>query len=341
MTNQLSLPSKLPLVTHGLSILDLSRNEKPDAVPDSLYRELEKAIARIGRYPVNLEAEVIELIADCHQVGYDNVMLVHGIDEALDALITHFPDLAWKTFHPTFEGYDIRFRVHGREHQSINLGATYDIENVGLKHVSRRDFVVLANPNNPTGCQVNQNVLSQLIDNSAKLLIDEAYIHFSNQPSVVPSLSGGAFVFHSLSKAFGLAGQRLGFLFGPAHDIRQMRQRQWYCNIDLLSLTAIRHILLEKLHESHAKQVIQRRESLVIAIRALGYDVISTETNFLLIRTQNAAWLTDFMEKNRILVFNTAQFGLPFHVRISIGTDEDNERLVDCLKSFSPSKNNL
>lgn len=338
MTNQLSVPSKLPLAADCLPILDLSRNENPDSVPHSLYRELEQAIGHVGRYPLNLEDEVIELIADSHRVGHGNVMLVHGIDEALDSLITHFPALSWKTFQPTFEGYDIRFRVNRREYESIDLGAIYDVENVGLKHVTKRDFVVLANPNNPTGGQVNRNVISQLIDHSAKVLIDEAYIHFSSQPSMVSALSEQAFVFHSLSKAFGLAGQRLGFLFGPAHDIRLMRQRQWYCNIDVLSLTAIRHILLKKLHEGHAKQVIRRRELLASAIGKLGYDVISTETNFLLIRTQHIDLLTDFLEKNRILVFNTAQFGLPHHIRISIGTDEDNERLLSCLGGFAALK---
>ena len=341
MTDLLSLPTKLTLTTDRLPTIDLSRNEKPDAVPASLHRELEQAIGRIGRYPLKLEKEVIELIADSHGVEPDNVMLVHGIDEALDALIAHFPALSWKTFQPTFDGYDIRFRIHRRDYQAIDLGPTYDVENVGLQHVTPRDFVVLANPNNPTGCQVDYSILSKLIDNSAQLLIDEAYIHYSGQPSAVSTLSNQAFVFYSLSKAFGLAGQRLGFLFGPTPDITLMRQRQWFCNIDFLSLMAIRHILLEKLHDHHAQQLIQRRDLLAAAISILGYDVIPTETNFLLIRTRHASLLTEFMKENRILIFNAAQFGLPLHVRISVGTHEDNERLLACLESFLAVKDNL
>ena len=316
------------------AVLDLSRNENADPAPDLLCDVITEAVSRLGRYPIGLQEGLAKQVADAYGVAEETVLIVRGVDDAVDTVIAEFPEASFTTFTPSFDGYERRLKIFERRHQRVDVGPAFEIDGNALQTIDSKDVVFIARPNNPTGNVVPLSTLFQIADRAKRLFVDEASVHFSREGSCVAELAHRAFVFHSLSKAFGMAGQRLGFLFGPQREIARMRSRQWFCHIDMLSLVGASHVLRSRWPERHAKDVVVRRSSLQKALLELRLDALPTETNFVLIRTRQAIEMTEFLARNDIRVFDANTFGLPDHVRISVGTPAENRRLLCVLEEF-------
>jgi histidinol-phosphate/aromatic aminotransferase/cobyric acid decarboxylase-like protein len=315
--------------------INLSLNESPVQVPENIKTIIAGALNRLHEYPIGLESIVVEEVANFYGVPPVQVAITHGLDEALDRLIESFPDMRFSIFGPTFLDYEARMRLNKVRYQVLRLDENFAIPEDAFSHLGKGDFVILANPNNPTGSVFSEAVLDRLQDKCGKLLIDEAYIDFSREQSCLYRIDDRIFVFRSLSKVFALAGLRLGFLFGSGTNMAPIKNRQWFCNVNIVALEAIRAVLREPFMCDHAAIIVRSREEIQDAATKLGFEVRESFGNFVLIRHSDSQCLVQFLDSQDICVTDTAVFGLQDHVRISVGTAAENDALVQALRSYA------
>lgn len=317
-----------------MPLIDLSRNESPYPLDKRLQKALSQVVSSLHRYPIGREEATIEAIARLWSVPSGRIMLTRGVDEATDRLIEHFPDRLFLVVVPGFDGFTRRLAVMRQPHAPIHLDVTFGIADDSLGAVSGETFVLLANPNNPTGVSIAQRSLRMIVERGAGLLVDETYFEFQGEPSQLAATAHRTFVFRSLSKCFALAGLRLGALVGPETAIAAMRSRQWFCNLDTFALRAIELLLHSSVPAVLAKCIVEEREQLAGNLAANGFNVKKTVTNFVLIEHPTSDRLADFLLDAGIVVRRTESMGLPNHIRISVGSAQENRRVVNCLKEF-------
>ncbi|MGC2077822.1 MAG: histidinol-phosphate transaminase [Xanthobacteraceae bacterium] len=324
-----------PYLQRDSTKINLSLNESHIQVPERVRTAIAAALNRLHEYPIGLEPKVIEEVAAFYGVVPAQVAITHGLDDALDQLIESFRDMRFSIFEPTFFAYKERLRLSKVRHQILRLDEHFAIPKDTLSHLGKEDFVLLANPNNPTGTVFDEAVIDQLQNNCGKILVDEAYIDFCGQQSRIGRIDDRTFVFRSLSKIFALAGLRLGFLFGSEANMAPIKNRQWFCNISTGALEAIRAVLRDPFISEHAKLVVQSREQIQFAATELGFHVREGFGNFVLIRHPDSQHLVLFLDSQGICVTDTAVHGLEDHVRISLGTAAENGALVEALRRYA------
>ncbi|KOS73995.1 aminotransferase class I and II family protein [Burkholderia mallei] len=171
---------------------------------------------------------------------------------------------------------------------------------------------------------------------AGKLLIDETYVDYSSFRARGLAYGENELVFRSFSKSYGLAGLRLGALFGPSELIAAMKRKQWFCNVGTLDLHALEAALdNDRAREAHIAKTLAQRRRVADALRGLGYRVASSEANFVLVENAAGERTLRFLRERGIQVKDAGQFGLHHHIRISIGREEDNDRF-DLAPSIGP-----
>jgi histidinol-phosphate aminotransferase len=324
-----------PYLQRDSTKINLNLNESHFQVPEGVKTAIAAALNRLHEYPIGLESKVIEEAAAFYGVSPAQLAITHGLDDALDQLIESFRDMRFSIFEPTFFAYKERLRLSKVRHQILRLDDHFAIPEDALSHLGKDDFVLLANPNNPTGTVFDETIIDQLQNNCGKILIDEAYIDFSGHQSRIGRIGDRTFVFRSLSKNFALAGLRLGFLLGSEANMAPIKNRQWFCNIGTVALEAIRAVLRDPFISEHAKLTVQGREQIQFAATELGFQVREGFGNFVLIRHPDSQHLVRFLDSQGICVTDTAVHGLDNHVRISLGTAAENGALVEGLRRYA------
>ncbi|NWF57803.1 MAG: histidinol-phosphate aminotransferase family protein [Fischerella sp.] len=315
------------------TMIRLDLNENPYPLPACVKEAIYSAVDDCSRYPFGLEDGVIQKIASKFSVADSTVLLTQGIDEAIDRLIQQFREMRFVIFNPTFDAYIWRVKVNHQDHCLMSLDDSFRINESSINCITPNDFVILANPNNPTGHIFEDDAIQKVMQRCGKLLIDEAYIDFSDRESWVSRRLENMFVFRSFSKAFGLAGLRLGFVVGDANAVSEMRARQWCCNISSMSIEVLNQALEDDYYKINAAKVIQERERMVAAIAELGFDVVPTHTNFFLVK-DDSNQLMRYLQNKQLRVKDAALFGMYGYLRISLGNYESNNQLLTALKEF-------
>jgi histidinol-phosphate aminotransferase len=197
----------------------------------------------------------------------------------------------------------------------------------------RPDIVFLCSPNNPTGTALDPVVLDAVLDAATGMVVvDEAYAEFSHRPSLLPSLAGHPrlVVTRTMSKAFGFAGARVGYLAADPAVIDALRLVRLPYHLSALTqaaaLAALRHA------DETLAQVAQMRDdrdAMVLSLRDRGFDVIDSDANFVLfggLADEKAAWRS--LLDQGVLIRDV---GLPGWLRVSVGTAAECEAFVDAL----------
>jgi histidinol-phosphate aminotransferase len=234
-------------------------------------------------------------------------------------------------FSPMFLACEARLRLMGANYTVFPLDERFRIRERDWEQLTANDFIIMDCPKNPTGSLLHDDDLERLSHVCGKLLVDEAYVEFSARQSFAPRASERFFVFRSLSKAYGLAGQRLGFLVADEPTATAITKRQWFCNIDHLSLALLDVILGEPFVAERTACIVRDRELVTTELRALGFEVLPSQANFILLRTPEASRLVAGLRDQGILVLDTGLFGYTGHIRISIGTPQQNQELISAL----------
>ena len=306
--------------------------------PDPAATELRKALSE------NLASMTLPTLASKPRLaGIDasSVVVGNGGDELLYNLFVAFGGAGNKVLSvvPSFSVYDIDAKMTGTEmvHVARRPDFTVD-EDAVVERVSRGDInlVFITSPNNPTGDCISSGFVERLLSaTDALIVMDEAYAEFSGRTSI-PLVANhpNICVLRTFSKAYALAGVRLGYVVGPREVVDALLAVRQPYSVDAVAqaigLEVCRH------HEEFARgivDIVRRRDILLERLSCIsGLEVFPSEANFLMVRLRGAEDVWRAMVDDGVLVRNLCgQEFLEGCLRITVGTDAENEAMIESL----------
>ncbi|WP_435157133.1 histidinol-phosphate transaminase [Amycolatopsis sacchari] len=324
--------------------IKLSSNEVPDGPLPSVARAIAEAATGLNRYPdpsvgklaARLAAKVglpVERVA----VGCGSVSLCHQLMHAMCAPGDEVV-YAWRSF----ETYPIASQIALAEQVKVPLDAnhTHDLDAMAAAITPRTKVVIVCNPNNPTGTANRRAELDRFLDrvpSDVLVVLDEAYREFVTDPDVPDGLDyvrarDNVAVLRTFSKAYGLAGLRVGYFVGPEQIAAAMRKVYVPFSVNSLAqIAAMASLDAEQELLARCGTIVAERERVRAALLDAGYEVPDTQANFVWLPLGDAA--LDFSEHtlaNKVVVRAFAGDG----VRVTIGRPEENDLFLHAARSY-------
>jgi histidinol-phosphate aminotransferase len=299
-------------------------------------------VEQLSKYP---EREPVEaVVAGFLNIDPAELLLTNGVDEAIHLLCETYlePGNEALIVVPTYSMYRIYGMAAGAQLVTVPLGDgfSFSAEAVRAAITPRTRFIAIANPNNPTGTVAPPDQLLQIARSApdAALLIDEAYFEFYGQTMLREwQRLANIFVARTFSKAYGLAGLRLGVLAGDREQMRTVRRVSSPYNVNAIALACLPEALADQAHISrYVEQVRETRTNLQNALEASGIQFWPSQANFVLARIGStkvhAAGFVDEMRRRGILVRDrSSDFACEGCVRITCGPRKHGARLLEAL----------
>jgi histidinol-phosphate aminotransferase len=329
----------------------LDANEAPPLLGAEARQELAAAFASTAweRYPDPTAAELREALAKRCGVQADEVLVGAGSDELITLLLTALnftSDLACPptvlTVTPTFVMYKLSARARGYRVMEVPLDDDWDLAEQQLLsalQLAPPQILFLASPNNPTGNLFNRQRLERILDAAGDCVcvVDEAYIDYAPCTQLELRKRFANLLFLRTLSKIGFASLRLGWLIGPRALVRELDKVRSPYNVPgpnqhlaRLVVTSLSAAVSETVH-----YVTNERERISEAIAAIdGYSVTPSDANFLWVKTRQPAQIVyDGLRARDILVRSFHERGgrLAHQLRITVGTREENDRLLEAL----------
>ncbi|MHC1704724.1 MAG: histidinol-phosphate transaminase [Tenuifilaceae bacterium] len=317
----------------GDDVILLDANENP-----SNFDGLMKGI---NRYPDPLQRKIKEKLSTIKAIASDRIFIGNGSDEAVDLIIRTFcrPGIdSIAIFPPTYGMYKVCAAINDINVIEFPLTENFLIENLDLKNTIFDDIkiIFICNPNNPSGNIQNKETLKEIIENfKGIVVVDEAYIDFCPDQSLVSELENfpNLIILQTLSKAWALAGARIGIAFASKEIVDILTKVKFPYNISFPSLIIADEALNKTIEaKSRIMNIIVERERLIKILPELPavIKVYPSLTNFILIKTSDAASLYKYFLQNGIVVRNRdSEIGCKGCLRVTIGLEEENNRLLE------------
>ena len=293
----------------------------------------------LNLYPDTDSTYLRTLIANYMQVDQDEVLCGSGSSETIELIIKTYleKDEYVIGFNPSFTMYKVYTTMHGGNYIEIpsedDFSCAMDAMIAKAKSLNPK-LIIICSPNNPTGYVFPQEEMIKLLENTqALVLIDEAYSEFSNQESFAKFINqyNHLYVTRTFSKAFGLAGARLGYVIGSKKNIEALNKVKTPYNINRLS-QALGEQALKRIDEvkTYVNEVAKRRGILEDNLKQLGFTVYPSSANFLWVKSPIKG-LYEALLKEGILIRRFVGEWDDYY-RITVGTSEENQSLIKALK---------
>jgi len=304
--------------------------------------------APLNRYPDPGQVELKEKISAIKGQPPENIFLGNGSDEGIDLLFRVLCDPGRDnvvTVDPTYGMYGVCAQINGVERRSVllNRDFTLDADAVIGAVDERTKIIFLCSPNNPTSNSLDRNAMTRIIDEvNCMVVIDEAYIDFSKGPGLLSLLQerGNLVVLQTLSKAWGLAGIRLGILFAHPALVGYLKSVKYPYNINILTIKeALKGLDDPEQRQEWISEIIEERGRIAEAIAMLPYVnvVYPSDANFLLVKVDDPLKLYRFLMSKGIIVRDRSAAPLcEGCIRITVGTKKENNLLMAALKMMKP-----
>ena len=298
----------------------------------------------INRYPDPQQLELKELIASKNSVKIENILIGNGSDEALDLMFRAFCE-PYKdnviTLPPTYGMYDVLANLNAVENREVYLTDDYqpNAQAILKKTDKNTKILFLCSPNNPTGNSFSDKIIFELLNNfSGLILIDEAYIDFSEKDSWLLLLKEypNLVICQTLSKAYAMAGARIGILYASEEIISVVNKIKPPYNINTLSIEKAIKKLQQNTLDFQVKKILIERAKLIQALQNVSFikQILPSDANFILIKVDDATLRYQQFIENGIVVRNRSNQPLCENsLRITIGTKEENEKVIQLLKT--------
>jgi histidinol-phosphate aminotransferase len=316
----------------------LDANENPyKLVPGNDY----------NRYPDPYQYEVKVKLGLLKGVNHASIFLGNGSDEPIDLLIKAFCEPKEDNIlimPPTYGMYKVCADIQNVGVQVATLTEDFeiDLDNVFDAINAATKIVWVCSPNNPSGNLVSKAAIFQILKAFPDkiIVVDEAYIDFADSVSFIDSLNDydNLVVLQTMSKAWGMAGLRLGMAFGHAEIIKMLTKIKYPYNLNLLSQQKMLEALdyVEQKND-FVKQILQEKEILTEALLKLKITekIYPSDSNMLLVKFKEAPKVFLYLLENKIILRDRSNVILCENcLRISIGNAEENKALVDCLEKY-------
>jgi len=336
------VPGEQPKLT---KLVKLNTNENPyGPSPKALSAMRAELTDDLRLYPDPNSDLLKQAVASYYSVPASHVFLGNGSDEVLahifNAFFRHdkpllFPDISY-SFYPVYCG------LYGVDYQAVPLDEQFQIR---VEDYARPNGgIIFPNPNAPTGCLLALDAVEQILKNSpdSVVIVDEAYIDFGGETAIslvdrYPNL----LVTQTLSKSRSLAGLRVGLAVGHPDLIEALERVKNSFNsypLDRMAIVGAAAAFDDREYfESTCQRVIASREALVEQLEGKGFEVLPSAANFIFARhpQHDAAGLAAKVREQGVIVRHFKQARIAQFLRITIGTPEQNQALVDALGDLS------
>lgn len=301
---------------------------------------------QFNRYPDPMQHAIKLRLKDIKGVPVRNIFVGNGSDEAIDILFRSFCNPGVDNVilvPPTYGMYQVSANINDVAVKNVPLTEEYQLNLEGIAEAidEHTKLIFICSPNNPTGNSINRDDVETLLANfSGIVVVDEAYINFSRQKTFIQELTEYAnlVVMQTLSKAWGLAGLRVGMAFASEEIIEVMNKVKPPYNVN----EASQQLALEALNNvdqvnDWIRQILSERDNLVLGLKGFDFviDIYPSDANFILVKTTDANGIYDYLVKKGIIVRNRTKVELcEGCLRITIGTPEENAILLQTLQDF-------
>jgi len=298
----------------------------------------------LNRYPDPLQIQLKTEIAKLKDLSIDQIFLGNGSDEAIDLLFRAFCEPGKdKTyiFPPTYGMYTVSAAINNVEVVELPVERDFGLPaiNTIINRLNSAGLLFICSPNNPTGNLIDQKTIKVYADAFKGLIVvDEAYVDFSGENSNLSLLDDvpNLVILQTFSKAWGMAGARLGMAFAGVEIIDTLNKIKPPYNVNTLSQKeAIIALNNASKTNNQIKSIIEERDNLVTQLQELNHvvKIFPSEANFLLVEFKNADVLFNKLIEKGIIVRNrTSQ--VKDCIRITVGTAEENTLLLKTLKEM-------
>jgi histidinol-phosphate aminotransferase len=298
------------------------------------------------RYPDPLQWELKKELSKIKGVPPQNIFVGNGSDEVIDIAFRIFCKPGQDNVivcPPTYGMYKVCADINGVEAKEVLLTEDFQLNVEGILSAvdPNTKLLFICSPNNPTGNDMNRMDIELLLNNFPGLVvIDEAYINFSRQKTFIQELTEyeNLIVMQTLSKAWGLAALRLGLGFASEKIIDLFNRVKPPYNVNLssqqLGIKALANI---KEVNANIINTIQQRNWVHDQLQQFNFVQIiyTSDANFILVKVDNADKLYQYLLLHRIIVRNRSREPLCNNcIRITIGTEQENQQLINTLKSY-------
>lgn len=298
-----------------------------------------------NRYPDPMQAEVKALLAPIKKVRAGQIFLGNGSDEAIDLVYRIFcrPGIDNVVAPaPTYGMYQVCADINDVEYRAIPLQPDYQLDMEAMKAAidDNTKAIWLCSPNNPTGNVFGREDLIWFLDNAnAMVIVDEAYIDFSDKGTMVEMLDKypNLIVLQTFSKAWGQAAIRLGIALASEEVIAYFNNVKYPYNVNILTQQHALGVLANVAEkEAHVAEILAQRDVLRNMLSALPCvkEIYPSDANFLLVKVTDANGIYKYLQEKGIIVRNRNRVTLCANcLRITVGTPEENIEIVNALKS--------
>jgi len=296
-----------------------------------------------NRYPDPYQKQLKEKLAFVKQIAANQIFIGNGSDECIDILFRTFCEPGKDNIiicPPTYPMYEVSANINDIKVQNAPLLSDYQLNVAHIEQLvnEHTKIIWICSPNNPTGNSLDRIDIETILNHfDGIVVIDEAYINFSKQKSFVQSLIDypNLVVMQTLSKAWGLAGLRLGMCFANPDIIGYMNKVKAPYNINIVT----QELALQALEEvgqvnDMIKLLVDMRNALAQVIASMPHviQVFPSDTNFILVKIPHARKLYEFLMSKGIIVRDRSALALcEDSLRITVGTEQENTLLVDAM----------
>jgi histidinol-phosphate aminotransferase len=303
----------------------------------------------LNRYPDPLQQALKQKIADIKAVKAEQIFLGNGSDEAIDLLFRIFCEPSTDNviiLPPTYGMYQVAADIANVEIREVPLNKDFQPDFYELSAVwdEHTKIIFFCSPNNPTGNSLDADIMEKVLNNfHGIVVVDEAYIDFSEQLSFLNMLGryNNLVVMQTLSKAWGLAGIRLGMAFASTGLIQLFNKVKAPYNINQLTQEKALEILEQnEATKSFINIILEQRKILEKKLPNFTFvkKLYPSDANFILVKVDHANALYNFLLSNKIVVRNRSSVpGCEDCLRITVGTPEENQILLDALLRYEQS----
>ena len=299
-----------------------------------------------NRYPDPLQYKVKKRLSDIKGVPPRNIFLGNGSDEAIDILFRSFCNPGVDNVilvPPTYGMYQVSANINDIQVKNVLLIEDYQLNMEGIAEAidQRTKIIFICSPNNPTGNSINRDDIETLLANfNGLVVVDEAYINFSRQKTFIQELTEYAnlVVLQTLSKAWGLAGLRVGMAFASEEIIEVMNKVKPPYNINEasqeLALKALQNVAQVN---DWIKETLAQRDKLVLNLKNFDFvlDIYPSDANFILVKTTDPKAIYNFLVERGIIVRDRSKIDLcEGSLRITVGTPTENDILLNTLQEY-------
>jgi len=321
-----------------VSLVRLNANENPYGPSPAALAAMRDSLSLSSRYPDEYADWLVDDVAKLHGVSTDEVILGDGSSEILKLVAAAYtsPSRSVVIADPTFEAIGHYAKVTGAEVVKVPLDAAF-AHDLGKMAPANAGVVYICNPNNPTASITPKAAMRAFLDAvpaTTMVLVDEAYHHYAastDYESVAPLVKSkpNLIVARTFSKIYGMAGLRAGYAVANRDVIKKLDAQKAWDSMNVMALVAARASLADSGFVAEGRRRNNAtRAHVVEALGAMGYKVIPSEANFIMIDTRREVRPLIAGMKSEGVHVGRLFPALPNHLRVTIGTPEEMQRFV-------------